>query len=680
LIPLHARLKINSMRAVIMNFFGKDACWAAVVRWLAGASTLLYVFSRFIPGTPVDQYLFNGDIDNAWTQVLHAALHRHWQFGRDIVFTYGPWGFLSRGYDPATYPVAVAAWLLLSLVFWRAGWRLARHLSDRRLFSWFWLIGFAGLASIPVGDDLNVRLAAWVLLLLFLHFFVEEGAFTPTQALLVVSLGWLSLVKFTGFMETAMVVAVIAADNVFRHRRFPWIVPLWAASLLGFWVMAGQHLSSFGPYLCNSWRITSGYTEAMMLTVETEAGDVGCFLLLAVLLCVLTGQAAWARHRFFGVLPLAGLGAILFIIFKQGYVRHSRYEMSAAMVLLLASWMFPAMAWPKNRRSAGLALLLLVGSGLMTSSLFSRWLFGEGLLTQLGGTFSCRSLAAPVYGVFTGCLREDYENNIKHMRHACLLPPMPGGADLYSYYQTVLFIRGLPYQPRPVIQSYSAYTPELAGLNAAHLRTDRAAGNLLFAIQRIDNRFPSLDDGLSWPELLTRYDVKGAAEALGRTYLILSRSAAPREYHLTPLGDTSVRWGEPGVPPSVTNGPIWVEIEIKKTFIGTVVSTLYKPPVLELTVSLRDHGQQDFRLVPAMARGGFLLSPVIGNTRAFSELAGTNGPCDLAGREVMSMTLSADTRSRSTVCYQSPMRIRFYRLDFPRQDFKIDWPANPAEP
>jgi hypothetical protein len=661
-----------------VNFIGKTIRWATVVRWLAGGSTLLYVFSRFIPGTPVDEYLFNEDIDNAWTQVLHVAFHQHWQFGRDIVFTYGPWGFLGRGYDPATYPVVVTAWLLLSLVFWQAGWRLARHLSGHRLFSWFWLIGFAGLASIPVGDDLNVRLVAWVVLLLFLHFFVEEGVFTPTQAVLVVSLGWLSLVKFTGLMETVMVVAVIAADNVFRHRRFPWILPLWTASLLFFWVVAGQHLSSLGPYLCNSWRITSGYTEAMMLTVKTEAWDAGCFLLLAVLLCVLTGKVAWTRHRRFGVLAMAGLGAILFIIFKQGYVRHDRHEITAVMALLLISWMCLAVARPDNWRSAGLALLLLLGSGLMASSMFSRWFPGEGLRTQMGGTFNRYSLVAPVNGVFTGYLRDDYEKKFARLRRSSPLPPLKGGTDLYSCYQTILFAHGLRYQPRPVIQSYSAYTPELAGLNAAHLRTDHAASNLLFAIQRIDNRFPALDDGLSWPELLTRYNVKGPVDADG-TYLLLSRAAPPREYRLTPLRDTPIRWGEPVTPPSATEGPVWVEIEIKKTLIGTVVTMLYKPPGLTLTVSQRDHSQHDFRLVPAMACGGFLLSPVIGDTRAFAELAGTGGQRDLAGRDVMSMTLSADTRSHSTICYQSPMVVRFYRLDFPRQNFKMDWPIKPAE-
>ena len=656
----------------------KNIRWMTVVRGLAVAGMFLYVFSRFVPCSSVDDYPIIDEIGNAWAQVLHVAFSRHWQFGQDIVFTYGPWGFLARGYYPPTYPVSVIAWIILSLVFLCAGWRLACHLSDNRLVAGLWLVGFTAAASIPAGDDFNARLVAWGVLLLFLHFFVEECVFTPIQALLAVSLGWLSLVKFTGLMESVMVVAIIAADNIFRHRRFPWIVPLWVASLVCFWVAAGQHLSSLGPFLCNSWRITGGYTEAMMLTGKTEARDAVCFLLIAVLLCALTGRVAWARHRFLGALPLAGLGTILFIVFKLGYVRNDRHEITSAMALVLISLVCLAVACPGKKRAAGAASCLVIASTLFASSVFNCWLPGDGLWKQLAGTFSIYNLLAPVAGPYTGYLRSNYEKNLASERKAHPLPPIEGDADLYSYDQTILFAHTLPYQPRPVIQSYSAYTPELAEMNAAHLRTARAASNILFAIQPIDDRFPSLDDGRSWPELLTLYDLKGASDDK-RTFLLLSRAAAAREFHLIPLQNTSARFGEPVTLPAATNGPVWVEIEIKKSLAGTVVSTLYKPPVLMLTVSLRDHGQQDFRLIPAMARGGFLLSPVIGDNRAFAALASADGQRDLAGREVMSMTVSADTRSRSTICYQSPMAVRFYHLDFPRQDFRMDWPVKPAE-
>jgi hypothetical protein len=651
----------------------KNFRWLTVVRGLALAGMCLYVFSRFIPCSSVDDYPINDGMDNAWSQVRHAAFSQHWQFGKDIVFTYGPWGFLSRGYYPPTYPIAVTAWIILSLGFLVAGWRLARHFSDNRLVAGLWLVGFTAAASIPAGDDINARLVAWGLLLLFLHFFVEEGPLTPTQALLVVSLSWLSLVKFTGLMETVLVVAVIAADSLLRHRRFPWIVPLWAASLLFFWVMAGQHLSSFGPYLCNSWRITSGYAEAVMLTGKTEARDAVGFLLIGALLCMLTGRVAWARRRFFGVLPLAGLGIILFIVFKLGYVRNDRHETAPVMALVLISLACLAVAWPGNKRAAGAASCLLIASTLFASSVFNYWFPGNGLGKQLAGTFSIYNLFAPFAGPYTGYLRSNYEKDLASERKAHPLPPIAGNADLYSYEQTILFAHALPYQPRPIIQSYSAYTPELAAMNAAHLRSARAASNILFAVQPLDGRFPSLDDGLSWPELLTLYDLKGRSDDGGR-FLLLTRAAVPREFRLIPLRNTAARFGEPVILPGATDGPVWVEIEIKKTLLGTVVSTLYKQPVLMLTVSLPDHTERRYRIVPGMAGGGFLLSPLIADNRSFAALACT-GRQELAGLEVVSMTISAGAGSEPTRCYQSPMAVRFYRLDFPRQDFKMDWPV-----
>ncbi|MGA2280976.1 MAG: hypothetical protein ABSG80_11815 [Verrucomicrobiota bacterium] len=649
-----------------------------VVRGLAVAGMFLYVFSRFIPCNSVDDYPIIDGIENAWAQALHVAFSQHWQFGQDIVFTYGPWGFLARGYYPPTYPVSVIAWIILSLVYLCAVWRLACHLSDNRLVAGLWLVGFTAIASIPVGDDFNTRLVAWGVLLLFLHFFVEKCAFTPIQALLAVSLGWLSLVKFTGLMESAMLVAVVAADNIFRHRRFPWIVPLYVASLMFFWVAAGQYFSSLGPFLCNSWRITGGYTEAMMLTGKAETRDAICFLLIAVLLCALTGRVAWSRTGSWGgSLLLAGLGTILFIVFKLGYVRNDRHEITSAMALLLISLACFALAWPGGKRAAGAASCLLIASTLFASSVFNCWLPGDGLWKQIAGTFSIYNLFAPVAGPFTGYLRSHYENNLAIERKANPLPSIGGNADLYSHDQTILFAHVLSYQPRPIIQSYSAYTPELAKMNAAHLRTARAASNILFAVQPLDGRFPSLDDGRSWPELLTLYDLKGASDDKG-TFLLLSRAAVARKFQLIPLQNTSARFGEPVTLPDATNGPVWVEIEIKKSLAGIVVSTLYKPPVLMLTVLLQDHTERRFRLVPGMAGGGFLLSPLIADNRSFAKIAST-GLQDLAGLEVVSMTISAGTGSGATRCYQSPMPVRFCRLDYPLQDFNINWPVKSAE-
>src|ERR1043166_4045127 len=127
----------------------------AVLRWLAGATTLLYVLSRFLPCSPPVQH---GEIEDSYMQVLHTAFAAHWQFGRDIVFPFGPWGLLYGGYLPATHLVCVIAWAVLSAVFWWAAWRLTRQFFSDYLPAWLFVMGLAAVAGLEVLTVPDARL------------------------------------------------------------------------------------------------------------------------------------------------------------------------------------------------------------------------------------------------------------------------------------------------------------------------------------------------------------------------------------------------------------------------------------------------------------------------------------------------------------------------------------------
>jgi hypothetical protein len=66
-----------------------------------------------------------------------------------------------------------------------------------------------------------------------------------------------------------------------------------------------------------------------------------------------------------------------------------------------------------------------------------------------------------------------------------------------------------------------------------------------------------------------------------------------------------------------------------------------------------------------MARSGFLLSPLIRDKASFVLLNSPDGWRNLTGLQIEFMTIFAATRSGSTPCYQSPLRLRLYRLDMP---------------
>src|SRR5947207_11498980 len=142
------------------------------------------------------------------------------------------------------------------------------------MVSCLWMLAFIEQARISPFLNIDVRLTAWPLLLLLLHFSVEERPFTLTQAMLVISLALLSLIKHSIFMIAGVTVLIIAADNVFRQRRFPWIVLAFAGGIFFFWVLAGQKLNGFGLFLSGTSEIVSGYTEAMMWWQPTDEADV----------------------------------------------------------------------------------------------------------------------------------------------------------------------------------------------------------------------------------------------------------------------------------------------------------------------------------------------------------------------------------------------------------------------
>jgi hypothetical protein len=661
--------------------------WATATLWLAGATTLIYTLTRFLPVSPQSH---NSVLDNSWMLALHTAFEQHWQFGQEVVFTYGPWGFLCGGYAPQTFAISMSLWALLSLVFWWAGWRMARYLSRHTLISWLWLMSLVTVAGVVVEQSIDIRLAAWVMLWLGLHFFAEDRPDTPVQAGLAVSLGLLSLTKFTGLVEATTIVVIIAADTVFRQRRFPWLALLFGASVLFFWIAAGQNLGSLGPFLQNSWRVTSGYTEAMSQVGEMEVQQVTCFLLAALLLIASIGRLAWQRHRYFGLFPITALGAVMVLSFKQSYVRcddiHTPKAILIILVIALAGLAVTWPAVPEKKSWAGAAGLFPLFAVLFFSGTAPVDQYpNNGPLVQLVRTFDRKNLLASAKWLFDpDSLRKEHQAYLMQIRNAFPVPPLAGDVDIYPWNQAALLAHGLAYRPRPVFQSYVAYTPELAELNAAFLRSDQAASNILFEIRAIDSRFPSLNDGRSWPELLTRYDVTDA----GGTFVHLQRSATPREYHLTPFKNLLVQFGETVQLPATNHGLLWAEWDIHPTGSGALVSLLYKPPALQLAVSLRDGRQPVFRLVPGMARGGFLLSPLIDNNGALVSLVATEGGRNLADEEVIALTISATTRSGTTRCYQSPMRLRLYHLDYPRQNLKEmttgstapPLPPSPADP
>ena len=115
-----------------------------------------------------------------------------------------------------------------------------------------------------------------------------------------------------------------------------------------------------------------------------------------------------------------------------------------------------------------------------------------------------------------------------------------GTVESVPWDATDVIANGWEWRPRPIFQTYAAYTSGLDRLNADHIRGDRAADFAVLRWQAIDEHHPYFVDSRSYRALLDRYDV-----ALnGMHVLLMERRSKPRYGELRPLGSTTARWGE----------------------------------------------------------------------------------------------------------------------------------------
>ena len=243
-----------------------------------------------------------------------------------------------------------------------------------------------------------------------------------------------------------------------------------------------------------------------------------------------------------------------------------------------------------------------------------------------------------------------------------LPPELLGGTDLYPNDVAVVMAYGLSYSPRPVIQSFSAYTGHLAEINAASLRADDAPDTVLFDVQTIDERLPSSEDGLSWPELLTRYDL---ADATGK-YWVLKRKATANQYSLKPLSTQRVALGDWVNVPTEDSSAVWVELDAEPVLVGKLMTTLLKLPPLYIEVELADGSVERRRVLADILHSGQLLSPLVLDRGDFAYFAGEDWPETLQSLCVRRMRLMV--KGVGAIAYPNRYDLSFSRLEFPPQD------------
>jgi len=635
---------------------GPCVCAAARRAGQVLAALLLTSITVPIPATVIDT-----NLDPSWRAVLDYAYQHRLQFGTDVVFTYGPLGFLTvPDFLPDLAGLRMITSLVLSFVICLGvtlvAWRLA-------LFWRFLLIAAFVACSIPtiLGTDvmLQAGILCWGVLCL-----AESGLRLRMYAVTLVLIAmFASLTKMTFLPEAGLCLAVIACDCAVRDRRaLALTIALgFAAGALILWIALGQLLSGLPGFLAGACTVAKDYNLAMGGKTDVSVlwhGTMtivcaGATVIFRSLKAFESGGTVSQRRR--GLLLVWSCG-LLFLTWKHGFVHggpwHVRAFLAVVPMLALA---FGALQ-PKN------AAAERWGSGLALACccyVFANPLAGLGdplYFISLGSLRRCtshvHSLLRPTE-YWCEMMRKEQEK-IRRAELTRLRQIIGEGAvDVFGYNQSFALHNRLNYRPRPVFQSYTAYSPPLMRLNEQfYLSAVSAPDYALFRLSTLYERFPPVEDALVLRLLLQNYE---PVEAEGPFLLLKLKSCTPSR--LTLLREGTAQPGEPIELEAFGGLDLWLEITLESTLLGRMRQFLYKPPQVWLKVEGDgSEGRADKFWAPArMLEAGFLASPlVLDNLDVLHVYTGE------AMVRPRAYSLDAGPAGRY---YRTPFRYRIYRIE-----------------
>ncbi|MCB0199245.1 MAG: hypothetical protein KDI03_04160 [Anaerolineae bacterium] len=593
----------------------------------------------------------NAGLDPSWAIAINLAFERGMRFGEDFIFTFGPLGILSTRLNIGVSPLAMMVWDLflmgsIAVVLYLTLRETRTYLSVFLVFLAAFLFRVVPPHTIALINTLFViflflliyhlwRGALWALALAVLYswliFFTKANMGLPALALMVVYLAYLvilprpygrrpALLAGAGFVILGVVLAVVLNVD-----------------------MAG--------FIAGSWHLADAYNDAMALpfalsSAPQEMLPLSLAIIAAFLLLALVNWRTILKNLDFALAYLM-IAGYLFLVFKHAYVRafgHPWYffQSAPAAIGLLALYARLVTSQDSaetskvaestdggdtNRRGpveAGNRRLpksyQTVSEKIAQSSL-ARWSAGVFLLALLCAfpagvqLYSTEALDVKVehlrnYGRMAVSGPPYYEGNPNVQTQALPQSTLDlignGSVDVMPWEISTIYFNGLAYDPRPVIQSYTAYDGWLDQRNADKYLSDSAPEFILFSMGDIDGRHPFFTEPRTRRTLLSHYQIVQRTPG----FLLLQRREQPLVVTETPGATGTARLGE-FIDLEPTDALQFITADIEYSLRGKVERFLYQPKLLWVTLEFEDGETRTYRAVKTMVNDQALVDPFV---------------------------------------------------------------------
>ncbi|MGB4235562.1 MAG: hypothetical protein WBJ52_05800 [Methanoregulaceae archaeon] len=598
----------------------------------AGARFLIYRYKYLLLFVMVGIFFLpkmgpfgpNTGLDSSWVIGITEAFIQKFQFGSEIVWTYGPLGFLIMPviHNHCLWKIEVIFLLFIHFLFIISIYFLLEHLSAR----WFHYLIFIPVFILvlpnppPYNSPPFVKLFIISPILLFL-LYIKRSSNLPfiLPATIGFFLALISLIKFDMFLSSLYLILVFVLLSCIIKRDILNGIALSSSYCLSFvfmWFISGQFITNIPGYIIGGIEFTKGYSSAMAISGPFWQEVIGLITILVLLASILYFIIRNEREA---ILFFIFNAFTLFIAFKSGFVRHDMHVLGFLMVFLVFGAITLVLLTSEFRKcqdneivsiltalNSVIVVLLLLSGVFLTPLVFNHNIVSEApsikTSIELYGNETYFDQHVEMYKTI---IRESYAVKQSMLENIDQTP-----LDIIPSDIALCWAYDLNWSPRPVIQSYSAYTEYLDGINGLHFSDrDLAPQKILYGpYASIDGRYLLFDEPATFQAVFNNYSFEDRSGG----FILLNHSGRPDDEQpeqvlLTETG----KLGEAVRIPEYY-GQLYGHIDIQHSMFGNIMATLYKPKPLFIKFRMKNgETSPEYRFIPGNAKDGLFLTQYV---------------------------------------------------------------------
>jgi len=576
-------------------------------------------------------------LDPSWAIALHWAKEGGLKWGSEIIFTYGPLGFLRHPLLATLdlYKLSLIFNLFIHILFVLFVFLFVN--SIRTVLSKILIIS-TFLLVYPISSDFVGLLAAT--LLIYHSLVIKENK--PRFFFSFILLAILSLIKGTMFIGsilmilTTSIVIMLNRKSKDKLKLISSSIILFFLSFITFWIISGNNLKDLLPFIIGYFELSSGYNSAMSVNawmygkVILFSFDIGRILLILAwisLVIYIALMILFLYQRKFDALYLLILTfPILFLSYKHGFVRYDGHVLSWLTVSPFIFSIVVAHVYGEassvninNKRDKDfskhttkvitLFLTALILVNILTIYSKFPWKKHEFVWERYKQmSFTANVLADDNNLEKTIAERKKIIRQFYNVSNKTLEIIDQNSVDIFPWDIALLWAYNLNWSPRPVFQSYTAYTPYLDNINSEKIEKD-PPDYILYSFKSIDGRYPLYDEPKTTLTLLKYYSYEKSDNKF--ILLVKKNHIYYNESQISCIDSKLDEWIEI---PQTNGGVIIAYPFLNYTAIGLIKKVLYKADPLFIQYKLNnDRTTKKYRFIHEVASNGIIISEHLRN-------------------------------------------------------------------